>query len=339
MNQTDYISLIYKQLSNDISDEELIQLNEWLGLSDENKEEAEYIALVWNETEVAPHQLESLAQEVDVDKEFNLLINRIKADEDLNKEAKIIPLPGKKYWGIAAGFALIVGLATTFILLNNFGGNANWVEIKTGESEQEVLLADGSSIHLNANSSLRYPNEFKDANREVELTGEAFFDIAKDPTHPFIVHTPYEDVTVLGTSFNVRAYEHEPNSEVAVVTGKVEVNSGVTKTVLLPFEKAVVDHSSHVMGTEKTESLNESAWHTKIIKFDDTPIALVLADLEAFYQISFTYSNPDLANCSFTSTFKDDNLDTVFVTLETVLGVTITEKSKGNYVIEGGGCK
>lgn len=339
MNQTDYISLIYKQLSNEISDEELNQLNEWLRESDENKEEAEYIALVWNETEIEPHQLENLAQEVDVDDEFTLLLDRIKADEELNKKPQIIPLRRRNYWGIAAGFALIIGLATTFILLNNAGLNANWAEIKTGDFEQEILLADGSSIHLNANSSLRYPEKFTEANREVELTGEAFFDISKDSTHPFIVHTPYEDVTVLGTSFNVRAYDNEPNTEVAVVTGKVEVNSGVTKTVLLPYEKVVVDHSSHVMGIEKTESLNESAWHTKIIKFDNTPVPVVLTDLEVFYQISITYSNPDLASCSFTSTFKDDSLDTVFVTLKTVLGVTITEKSKGNYVIDGGGCK
>lgn len=336
MSQTDYINLIHKQLSGEITQEELSQLNEWLNASAENKAEAEAISLIWENSDFDPTTLPELDQ-VDVDAEFALLDARIKSDQTSQEETKVIPMR-RRTWTVAASIAVVLGLGATFFFFNGFN-SPEMAEVNTGDEAKEILLADGSTVHLNENSSLKYPVEFTGETREVELTGEGFFEIAKDPSHPFTVHTPYEDVTVLGTSFNVRAYADEPNTEVAVSTGKVQVSSGPANQILLPNEKAVVDHSSGVIGFEHTESLNESAWHTGVIKFSNAPAPEVLDDLEDYYGVSFTYEDAAIANCLFTSTFENEDLSTVLKTISTVLDVTINEGDNGNYVLVGGGCQ
>jgi ferric-dicitrate binding protein FerR (iron transport regulator) len=217
-----------------------------------------------------------------------------------------------------------------------------WAEFKTGDQAEEILLADGSIVNLNANSSLKYPEEFTGATREVELSGEAFFDIAKDASHPFTVHTPFEDVSVLGTSFNVRAYASETNSEVSVATGKVKVDNGTANQILLPNEKVVVNHSTGTMDQQITENLNENAWLTKSMVFENAPMPEVLDDLESYFNIEFTVENSDILNCPFNANFNfagDDNLSSVLKTISGVFNTTPEQTSEGDYILVGGSCQ
>lgn len=342
MNQTDYIDLVHKQLSGEITAEELTQLNDWVNASNENKLIAESFSIIWNESLFDPTTVDGL-DDVDLDAEFALLDARIKADEATTEDktpTPVIPIR-RRYWSVAAGVAAIVGVgAALYFSSGNFGA-PKMVEIETGDEAKEILLADGSTVHLNAHSSLTYPEKFEGDTREVELTGEGFFDIAKDQAHPFTVHTPFEDVTVLGTSFNVRAYEDEPNSEVSVSTGKVQVTSeeSASSQILLPNEKAVVAHNGGIIDFEETEDLNESAWHTGVLTFSDASLSEVVEDLEGYYGVEFTLSDAELGNCSYTSTFKKENLDTVLEAISTVLDIEFTKESEGHYMIDGGGCQ
>ena len=335
MSQIDHINLIHKELSNEISTDERILLKEWKVLSEENMATFETISLIWNNSAIDDQQLEALCPAVDLEEEFSFL--ETKLDEEIHeKETKIVPIR-RFNWGIAAGLAVLVGLASFWVIFN-FSG-PKMVEFSTGDQAKEIVLADGSVIHLNANSSLKYPEKFEGATRTVEFKGEAFFSIAKDANHPFVITTPYEEVKVLGTSFNIRAYEFEPNSEIAVTTGKVQVNSGVGKVVLLPNEKVVVDHSSGVLGVEETESLNETAWLTKVIHFSDTPVKEALEDLEKCYAISFSYDENLIGDCPITTSFDNEILDSVLVTISTVLNVEIERNTNGEYILVGGGCQ
>jgi ferric-dicitrate binding protein FerR (iron transport regulator) len=123
------------------------------------------------------------------------------------------------------------------------------------------------------------------------------------------------------------------------VTGKVQVNSGVSQQILLPNEKAIVDHSSGVFGTDYSETANEMAWHTKTLDFNNAPLKSVIQDLEAFYKVKITVENQELYNCLFASTFENEDLSVVFESLKAVLGVTVNEKEKGKFVLTGGGCQ
>lgn len=338
MNRIDHISLIYKQLSNDITAEELAQLQDWLNDSEDNKTTAESITLVWDSSEVNEDEISALADGVNLDAEFTLLNKRIQAD--IKSETKVIPI-WRKYIGLAAGLAVLIGVGG-ILLLNNWDDDSQWVELKTGDSAEEIKLADGSIINLNANSTLKYPVEFTGTTREVELSGEAFFDIAKDPSHPFTVHTPFEDVSVLGTSFNIRAFKGETNSEVSVTTGKVKVDNGTVHKILLPNEKVVVDHSSGKMEHQITENLNESAWLTNVMVFEDAQMPDVLDDLETYFDLEFTVENAELLNCPFDANFnfaEGDNLSTVLTTISKVFGVTPEKTSEGDYILVGGSCQ
>jgi transmembrane sensor len=338
MNRIDHISLIYKQLSNDITAVELEQLQDWLNESEDNKVIAEDIALIWESTDVNDEIISALAGEVDLDVEFALLNERIQTNG--KPETKVVPM-WRKYIGLAAGLALLIG-AGVVLLQYDFGTESQMAELTTGDTAEEIILSDGSVINLNANSTLKYPVEFTGGTREVELSGEAFFDIAKDASHPFTVHTSFEDVSVLGTSFNIRAYEGESNSEVSVTTGKVKVDNGTVNKILLPNEKVVVNHSNGVMEHQITENLNENAWLTNVMVFEDAQMPEVLEDLEAYFDLEFTVENPDLLSCPFDANFnfaEGDDLSTVLTTISKVFSVTPEKTSEGDYILVGGSCQ
>lgn len=338
MSRIDHISLIHKQLSNDISAEELVQLQDWINESDENKLTAESITLVWESTEMDDEQILLLAGEVDLDTEFALLNARISKDEKLT--TKVIPM-WRKYIGIAAALAALIGVGS-YVLLNELGDEPQWVEFETCDQTEKIILADGSIIHLNAYSYIKYPTEFTGDTRDVELSGEAFFDIVKDAEHPFTVHTPFEDVIVLGTSFNVRAHSCESNSEVSVTTGRVKVDNGTAKQILLPNEKVVVNHSTGFMERQLTENLNENAWLTNLMVFEDAAMPEVLDDLETYFDVEFTVENSELLNCPFNASFnfaENDNLSTVLKTISRVFGTTPEKTSEGDFILVGGSCQ
>jgi ferric-dicitrate binding protein FerR (iron transport regulator) len=153
-----------------------------------------------------------------------------------------------KKWLLPAVAVAAIALLI-IVVKNNYGRAAktnlaqhlSQVTTKPG-SKTQIQLPDGSKVWLNASSNLTYNKEFGKTFREVELTGEAFFDVVKDPSHPFIIHTKVIDVKVLGTEFNVRSYPNDANTETSLIRGSVEVtvkNRG-EKYYLKPNEKVVI---------------------------------------------------------------------------------------------------
>ena len=339
MNQEKYIDLIHKKQTASLTSAEQKQLSEWLHADITNQQLADEIRMVWELTE-QPMDRSDLISKVDTNADFDLLMGRIKADasEKSASETKVIPL-FRRGWVAAAGLALLLGLSATFYFTSESFEKRNWELAEASSAPQVIELADGSTVHLNANSTLHYPVNFDGENRTVELKGEAFFDIAKDAEHPFIVQTPFEEVTVLGTSFNVRAFEDEANSEVSVSTGKVSVQSDITNAILEPNDKVIVDHSSGVMELKEIEAHNELAWMTGSLVFDNSTVPDVLHDIENQFHISFDYDYQNWENCLFTASFTAADLDTIFTTLSTVLAMEIQADGNNNYQISGGGCE
>lgn len=154
------------------------------------------------------------------------------------------------------------------------------METLTGQTDS-VRLADGTTVWLNRNSKLYYPEKFDGKMRQVKLEGEAFFDVAKNVGQPFIIETNHSEVTVLGTSFNINT--NAINTSVQVSTGKVKVKSAHSdsETELLPNEMALVSASS--LEKSKINDPNYLAWKTGVFAFNDTPLARVVADLNRYY--------------------------------------------------------
>src|SRR5690606_20930247 len=138
-----------------------------------------------------------------------------------------------------------------------------------------IMLMDGSRVILNAGSSLRYPERFSGIVREVYLEGEGYFEVAKDPGRPFIVHAGPLKTKVLGTSFNINAYAGQSKMEVSVLTGKVQVEETKSgrSVDLLPHEKVRYTISDDKFAKIEVADINKDlAWNTGRMAFEDAPL-------------------------------------------------------------------
>lgn len=154
----------------------------------------------------------------------------------------------------------------------------------------QVVLADGSKVTLNAGSTLRFPVSFQADERRVTLTGEGFFDIARDARRPFLVEAPQgTTIRVLGTSFNVRSYESDGRIQAAVVSGKVAVKKGVASLELHAGEIA----AAGAVGTLQKQPGNIggiTGWMKGKMVFDHIPIRQAMEDIARWYDVTVEYA-------------------------------------------------
>ena len=201
--------------------------------------------------------------------------------------------------------------------------------------EFSLALADGTRIWVNAGSTLRYPERFAPGKREVFLSGEAYFEVTKNAEKPFVVHTGYLDIEVLGTSFNVYAYEREEVIEMALVSGRIKImtNSEPSRTVFLcPNEKALFHKSSGNIQVRETDNRFETAWLRGDLVFHSTPLKEVIAKLERKYGVRIHLNAPSLANDMFTGNFDSEYIIEVMELLERHYGFTYEIQDKDIYI-------
>lgn len=181
-------------------------------------------------------------------------------------------------------------------------GRPNELTIPRG-GENTVILADGTTVHLNAGSKLIYPTRFVGKRRIVRLEGEAYFDVKADKEHPFVVQTHLGEVTVLGTAFNVNAYTDSPVCYTTLVQGKVEFSTLNAETLtLLPGEQAVVCSNS---STKRKVDLEEYVgWVEGVYVFNDSPLSEIMKTFERWYDIQVYYESPALCNLTYSGSLK-----------------------------------
>lgn len=229
----------------------------------------------------------------------------------IKKTKQTVPIYYKS-WSIAASLVLLVGLFMFILQSSNSVKNIQ-LAVKLGEHAQ-VTLSDGTEIWLNAGSILKYPKEFKGETREVFLSGEAFFDVAKDKKHPFIIHTNKMDTKVLGTSFNVQAYPEQTTQEVSVLTGKVNVKSTITNenVYVTPGQKVVFKSHNNKLQAFKDVPVNTiSLWRKNIMVFEETPLPEVVATINRNYNVVIEIKNKNLNALKISAYFKELPADQV----------------------------
>lgn len=198
-----------------------------------------------------------------------------------------------------------------------------------------VVLPDGTKVRLNAESRLSYMPDFGKERRKVNLEGEAYFEVTKNAEKPFVVHTGYLDIEVLGTSFNVYAYEREEVIEMALVSGRIKImtNSEPSRTVFLsPNEKALFHKSSGNIQVRETDNRFETAWLRGDLVFHSTPLKEVIAKLERKYGVRIHLNAPSLANDMFTGNFDSEYIIEVMELLERHYGFTYEIQDKDIYI-------
>lgn len=343
MNEDYYITLIYKKLSEEIDPIEIKELEAWLNASEENRSMANRVEKAWNVSSTLEVDLE-----IDLEQEFADLETRIKEDEK-GQEAIVRNLPPKKeginfsWWRIAASLLLLasIGLLVTKQLNKATTDASEILVINTEDQPKEVVLSDGSRIYLNSHSQLSYPKQFdKKTARIVDLKGEAFFEVEHNDNQAFQVQTNREVITVLGTSFNVLSNENQSLTSVYVVSGKVQVEQRESKEtqILEKGQKCLSDFNQKQISLEES-SQNDLAWYTQELVFLATPLSQVKLDIERLYQVELIFEKENLANCSFTSTFKNESLETILFTMSKVLGLEVEQKKDTQYILKGGSCE
>ncbi len=178
--------------------------------------------------------------------------------------------------------------------------------------EYHLTLSDGTKVWLNAESKLKFPTCFNDDKRMVELSGEAYFEVARNPSKPFIIHTDGVNIKVLGTSFGVRSYQEENTIFTTLVTGSVEVQSTHGKVRLTPSQQAVYNKNSKNITTKHVNTEFYIGWKDGKMIYDNCPLEEILRDLKRWYSFEVFYTNSQTKQIPFTLNIrKHEKIDGV----------------------------
>ena len=247
----------------------------------------------------------------------------------------------RRWLKIAASIALIAGVGTWTYLANFAGAEApvNYITKSTERGQKvTITLSDGSTVKLNSESSITYPGSFDGNARNVQLHGEAFFEVKRDTDKPFIVQTGELKTTVLGTSFNISAYPGVNDIKVTVATGKVQVASRQADKTLTPGQQAIYDRSSAGL-TQKEVSLERFlAWRSNTIVFDDIPLSEAMKVLERWFNADISFENPQLGHCYIQGTYANENLLNILESIKFVKNIHYQIEENNKIMITGTNC-
>lgn len=225
-----------------------------------------------------------------------------------------------KYKLLKIAAVVTLAIASIFTLYQyQFEGTKDFISESTGRGERrQIDLPDGSLVHLNAMSTISYSNNFE-SDRSVHLVGEAFFEVKKDPAHPFSVLNGQLTTTALGTSFNVRGYNTDNEVEVILITGKVSVEDHRSKQIisLVPGEIATLNESNKLI--KSNADTMKTGWKDNILYFSETPLTEVITTLNRWYDSSIEVRNMK-KNVYCSGTFQNESLDQVLAVLSYSIG-------------------
>lgn len=277
--------------------------------------------------------------------ELRKMFIQIEKNQGISRKLKVFRLDTWYSWKRVAAVLLILLVPVSILYLNSETWNSKtvveqveWIEkIVPYGQKLTTKLSDGSIVKLNAGSKLRFPKQFSASLREVYLEGEAFFDVERDTSGKFVIHTERMLTTVLGTSFNIKAYPEDQVTEVAVATGKVLVQSAdykgdIKKSVTLKAnEMAVHDKQDPDLLKAVTSDKSAFSWRDDILYFDKTPVPELIVILERWYGKHFQLENDAFRNKTYSGVFENETLKNVLEGIK--FEADINYEINGNNVI------
>ncbi len=344
--------LISKKLTGEISEGETLELNHLLSINPDLYETIHLLEVAWSQNnyqESGNASIESLTHKI----------------EEISRDESVLPLippsfpiKRKKFaivWAAAAVAILVTVAFFWHTVFNKIPDEAlagrekpviNEVQTKPG-SQTNIVLHDGTKVWLNADSKLTYANNFNGTTREVNLTGEAFFDVVSNKNKPFIIHTSKIVIKVTGTSFNVRSYPDEARVETSLIKGTVEISlrSNPDKIFhLKPSEKLVLhDPASEKAGRDELKLLSgavnvsptvpeikkiayysedsipvETGWLNHQLVFYDESFREVANKMEKWFDYKIVFASPALENLRFTGKFENETIEQAFQALQII---------------------
>lgn len=331
MNDARLFVLLGKKLSKEATDEELSELEELIRRESVQPYLLELLQEIWMK--------KAAEDESQLEERWESIAGKLNAAPELPDEE------APTSWFIGRRIAMAAAL-TGVILFTAWLGYRNYnsrplqasmemeqdsiITVKNGERKRFVL-PDGSQVNLNSGSQLRFHKDFGMENREVWLNGEAFFDVSKNASHPFMVNTNRMTVRVLGTAFNVKAYNTMEDIETTVLEGKVEVSlkeSKEKKVILLPNEKISLKNNVIIKDIQPNQSVTsikyevqtvkpannetmpeEAVWVKEKLAFTNEAFDIVALKMERWHNVKFYFANEKLKDLRLNGDFDNVSID------------------------------
>ena len=250
------------------------------------------------------------------------LIQRVRQNIDRKIKPLQIYTPQRWVWyasGIAAMLLIVIGLSFYFTpkINNNLARIksdvplSDWAKYENLSAKiLRISLPDGSMVWLQPKTQLSY-NQSDRVYRQVNLRGEAFFDVKRDEARPFLIYSGKMTTKVLGTSFNVKAYPETEKFEVSVVTGKVSVmNESEREVFVTPKQQVVLETHSDVLTINELPKNKIFYWELASLTFDDTSMQNVVENIEHNFNVTI-HLNPKLKTCRLSGNFDQEHLSTI----------------------------
>lgn len=306
-------------LSGETSPEESLAIENWIKASDANREIYDQCVQLFNASiEVEePEEIDlETAQKFDVDQAWMKVAQKISipvstakvVEMPLQEEAE--PLQKTTYPWLKIAAALVV--ATFLGLFYYYLQQPDRVMISGVGETEEVFLADGSTIVLQGASTITYYTDFNENNRNIELSGKAYFDVKDNELLPFIITTQYGQVTVIGTSFVV---EETPSEVIVEVDrGKVRLASKDNSANFIFLERnqrgwLYIDNNQ--LEIEDLESINHLFWANRKLTYRSTPLVDVFKEIEEFYGREIVYDEEIISNCRISAIYVDQSFEAI----------------------------
>ena len=315
--------LIGKYLADEVSEKERVIVQNWLNESERNAREFELHKKAWEETHISYRRSDS-------ESVFKNILNKIDDQQELDIADHHQPATKK----VKQRFIFIAKIAASLLLFATIWYYFNTVAPKSESPElalktvhkynlagqkSKIYLPDGSEVWLNAESEITFPEKFSNEKREVVLEGEAFFNVIKNLNQPFIVKTGKVSTTVLGTSFNVKAFENEPTIYVALKNGRVKVEledeAGKEAMFLEPGEALKYNKSNAMALKEEFDQEMLLAWKDGVIVFKDAGFDEIIKTLSRWYGVQFEIENRNNDTWSYSGSFDNAILENVLMSI------------------------
>ncbi len=371
MDQTpDHIwLLIARKLSGEADASELLELEQLLREHPDAGFFKELLHDFWQnqpatDPQYAENRYKDLVQQM---KALGIDEGKFTADDHyINPETEVLLQEGNhnKRWLVLASAALLLicGFAawqwnrTESAAAAPAVASVNQINTRNG-SKTSLVLPDGTKVWLNSGSQLRYDKHYGSKQREVSLTGEAYFDVVKNPDLPFVIHTNRMDIKVLGTAFNVKCYPGEKTTETSLIRGSIEVTlkDRQEKIRLKPNEKLVISDavaSGETAVKQESSSLREpratrkplislsgltllpgdntiieTAWVSNRLVFSSETFEEVALKMERWYNVKISFSDESLKAATLTGNFEKETLGEALSALQLVTPFSYTIKS------------
>lgn len=287
--------IVINFITGEINNQELVQLSNYLKSNPRYKDEVFKLKDVYDGIRRVDINVEHEYQKI----ESGLIENHV---VDLSNKNH----PRKYFWYKVASIVLIISVSLSYLMFNSNKEVKLKYEVYSSLKKENsiVTLDDGTTIYLAGNSKLKVPENFSEQNRNVELDGQATFDVDHNPNSIFTVHTKQINVKVLGTNFNVRAYSYEKQVSTTLKRGKVlfEVPSLDTLIPMEPNQKLVYEPETKALRLDEYANGVKYSWEKKSIVFKSVPFNQIIKGIELFYNkkiiIQIKDSN-EVLSCSF----------------------------------------